>query len=111
MHFPFCCSTSQVQGSDYDNLPATHEAQRDLWLSQFPAGNCSQQRLFVVMWPSFKIFGIGAQLHMLSAALDLALEYNRTLVAYPRTYNRADHDGCKGECTTVRSRMAQASST
>lgn len=85
-----------MRGADSENLPKTRAAQRDLWLWQFPRGLCAAQRLFVAAWPPVENFGIGAQLHIMSAALSLALESNRTLVPLPGSYRRADHPTCAG---------------
>lgn len=95
----FCDSPNPpwVSGSNDDNLPLTRSAQRDLWVHQFPSGNCSDssKRFLLVDWWSMYNHGIGSQIHLMSAALSLAYATGRILVAVPRTFHRANHHGCE----------------
>ncbi|CAI5981714.1 unnamed protein product [Closterium sp. NIES-64] len=83
-----------VRGSDAANLAGTREAQRDIWEQQFPAA-CAGRRLVVVPWLNVASFGLGAQLHVVSAILAAALLHNRTLVMLPHSMAHADHAHCE----------------
>ncbi|CAI5487063.1 unnamed protein product [Closterium sp. Naga37s-1] len=72
----------------------TREAQRDIWEQQFPAA-CAGRRLVVVPWLNVASFGLGAQLHVVSAILAAALLHNRTLVMLPHSMAHADHAHCE----------------
>ncbi|CAI5499190.1 unnamed protein product [Closterium sp. Naga37s-1] len=95
-----------VRGSDAANLAGTRQAQADIWLHQFPArspsasaqaarGGCNGRRLLVVPWPS-RNHGIGSQIHIMSAWLNLALSHDRILVPTPGSFSRANHSHCTG---------------
>ncbi|CAI7856033.1 unnamed protein product, partial [Closterium sp. NIES-53] len=83
-----------VRGSDATNLGRTREAQRDIWQHQFPAGDCSTQRLLLIDWPASQ-HGLGSQLHIMSAALSLAMQHARVLVP-TASFDRANHPECNG---------------
>ncbi|CAI5496058.1 unnamed protein product [Closterium sp. Naga37s-1] len=74
---------------DASNLGRTREAQRDIWQHQLPAGDCSTQRLLVIDWPASQ-HGLGSQLHIMSAALSLAMQHSRVLVP-TASFDRANH--------------------
>ncbi|CAI5964660.1 unnamed protein product [Closterium sp. NIES-64] len=81
-----------VRGSDASNLGRTREAQRDIWQHQFPAGDCTTQRLLLIEWPASQ-HGLGSQLHIMSAALSLAMQHSRVLVP-TASFDRANHAEC-----------------
>ena len=76
----------------------TRVVQRDLWAHQFPPDDCSSARLAIFTWPPRAWNGLGSQLHILSSALDLALQHKRVLVPLFGTFGHGDHDSCKGVC-------------
>lgn len=88
----------QVRGADEDNLPLTRVVQRDIWAHQFPK-DCSdpKHRFLLVGWKSHMGHGLGAQLHIMSVALSIALSTNRILVPATGSFHRANHAGCGGE--------------
>ena len=88
----------QVRGTDAANLAMTRVVQRDLWAHQFPPDDCSSARLAIFTWPPRAWNGLGSQLHILSSALDLALQHKRVLVPLFGTFGHGDHDSCKGVC-------------
>lgn len=86
-----------VRGCDSDNLPLTRRAQADIWRNQNPP-TCRDvnQKFAIARWAPHGAFGLGAQLHVMTGVLGLAMAFNRTLVVLPRSFERAAHEGCKG---------------
>ncbi|CAI5960629.1 unnamed protein product [Closterium sp. NIES-64] len=90
-----------IRGTDAANLAMTRVVQTDLWGHQFPPpGSCSSERegarkLLVVAWPPVQGFGIGAQMHIMSAALSLAVAYDRVLTVLPGSFEHAAHAACR----------------
>ncbi|CAI5994218.1 unnamed protein product [Closterium sp. NIES-65] len=88
-----------ILGSDAANLAMTRVAQRDIWAHQFPpGGDCSNERLLLVDWPS-SVHGIGSQLHIMSAILSLAMRFKRVLVPSGGSFTRASHADCNATGT------------
>ncbi|CAI5985620.1 unnamed protein product [Closterium sp. NIES-64] len=88
-----------ILGSDAANLAMTRVAQRDIWAHQFPpGGDCSNERLLLVDWPS-SVHGIGSQLHIMSAILSLAMRFKRVLVPSRGSFTRASHADCNATGT------------
>uniref|UniRef100_A0A2P2JRM5 Uncharacterized protein LOC105647752 n=1 Tax=Rhizophora mucronata TaxID=61149 RepID=A0A2P2JRM5_RHIMU len=85
-----------VIGADEENYPFTRKVQRDIWIHQHPP-NCRDPnvRFLVADWERLPGFGIGAQLAGMCGLLGIAIKEKRVLVT--GYYNRADHDGCKGD--------------
>jgi len=75
-------SLYQVRGADEDNLALTRVVQRDLWVHQFPKDLLRPQStgFFWWVWKSHMGHGLGAELHIMSVALSIALATNRILV-------------------------------
>ncbi|CAI5518549.1 unnamed protein product [Closterium sp. Naga37s-1] len=92
---------TQIRGTDAANLAMTRVVQTDLWGHQFPPpGSCSGEgegtrKLLVVAWPPVHGFGIGAQMHIMSAALSLAVAYDRILTVLPGSFEHAAHAACR----------------
>ncbi|CAI5470063.1 unnamed protein product [Closterium sp. Yama58-4] len=90
---------SWIRGTDAANLAMTRVVQTDLWGHQFPPpGSCSGEgtrKLLVVAWPPVQGFGIGAQLHIMSAALSLAVAHERLLTVLPGSFEHAAHAACR----------------
>ncbi|CAI7819296.1 unnamed protein product, partial [Closterium sp. NIES-53] len=90
-----------IRGTDAANLAMTRVVQTDLWGHQFPPpGSCSGEgegtrKLLVVAWPPVHGFGIGAQMHIMSAALSLAVAYDRILTVLPGSFEHAAHAACR----------------
>ncbi|CAI5531624.1 unnamed protein product [Closterium sp. Naga37s-1] len=90
-----------IRGTDAANLAMTRVVQTDLWGHQFPPpGSCSGEgegtrKLLVVAWPPVQGFGIGAQMHIMSAALSLAVAYDRILTVLPGSFEHAAHAACR----------------
>eukprot|EP00897_Mesotaenium_endlicherianum_P002655 jgi/Mesen1/2417/ME000157S01555 len=87
-----------VRGGDADNLAMTRVVQADVWAHQFPA-NCTAEgtRFVLAEWLPTTGHGLGSQLHVMTAALSLAMAYGRILVPFPGTFMRALHPDCTGD--------------
>ncbi|XP_057961892.1 uncharacterized protein LOC131153543 [Malania oleifera] len=85
-----------ITGSDEENYPLTRKVQRDIWMHQHPS-NCSDPnvKFLVADWERIPGFGIGAQIAGMCGLLAIAINEKRVLVT--NYYNRADHEGCKGQ--------------
>ncbi|GBG82572.1 hypothetical protein CBR_g34948 [Chara braunii] len=84
-----------VHGSDEENLVLTRRVQHDIWLHQHPR-NCSDPSLkfLVIDFASNDHLGTGAQINEMMGALALAMWSGRILITH--SFERANHDGCKG---------------
>eukprot|EP00850_Spirogloea_muscicola_P015392 SM000117S25512 [mRNA] locus=s117:217810:219589:- [translate_table: standard] len=51
----------------------------------------------IAEWVNSGGHGLGAVLHIASGALSYAVQFNRVLVYTPKSFWRADHDGCAGD--------------
>ncbi|CAI5524462.1 unnamed protein product [Closterium sp. Naga37s-1] len=97
---PKCCGCNPqppwVRGADDENLAMTRRVQKEIWENQFPAERkCAGRKVLVVQWAPQNHHGVGSQVHVMGAFLSIALQFNRTLVAIPGSYGRAEEPGCK----------------
>ena len=89
-----------VRGGDEDNLPLTRIAQADIWRHQHPV-DCSNETLKFVWapWSDSGEHGPGSQFNLMTAVLSHAMTHGRILVVEPKSYPRANDEGCAGEAS------------
>eukprot|EP00850_Spirogloea_muscicola_P016746 SM000138S00053 [mRNA] locus=s138:265309:267479:- [translate_table: standard] len=87
----------QIRSGDFEDMPLTRQAQKDLWIQQHPA-KCSDPsvQFGIIDWVPNVGHGMGSQLHSVSGVLSEVLKSGRVAVLSDK-WARAMHDGCQGD--------------